>query len=202
MTEAVLKREADLTPTADKKGHEILICAPEWFDEKKKYKISNAPARTANLEFTGKDLNFMAKVLFAEASGSMQLRDKAERDKEKAAIMNVNHFRLMRPEYPKASYIAKTFQAVCLAPNQFESVFAETAKYQQVTTDHQKLNKFDCSDLEEALEAIRVFLKTGPTPEYQFDGFRGYNPKGPGKHIGRSRFFLSDTGRRLMRETP
>jgi hypothetical protein len=202
MTEATLKREADLTPISDKKGHEVLICAPDWFDEGKKFKIANAPVRTASLEFSGKDLNFMAKVLYAEASGSMQLTDKTQRDKEKAAIMNVNHFRLNRKGYPNNAYIAKTFEQVCLAPKQFETVFASTDKYKKVVKGHQSLNKFECSDLDEALEAIRTFMRTGPTAAYQFDNFRGYNPKGQGTHIGRSRFWLSDTGKKMMLENP
>ena len=89
-----VSKDAALTPVDDKKGHAVFICAPEWFDERKTYKIANAPARTASLEFPGSDLNFMARVLYAEASGSAQLTDKAERDKEKSAIMNVNYFRL------------------------------------------------------------------------------------------------------------
>ena len=48
-----LSRDAELTPVSDKKGHDILICDPEWFDERKQYKIANAPARTAALSFSG-----------------------------------------------------------------------------------------------------------------------------------------------------
>ncbi|WP_374586750.1 hypothetical protein [Pseudoduganella sp.] len=202
MTDSTLTRDAALTPTSDKQGHEILICAPDWFDEAKTYKISNAPARTASLEFTGKDLNFMAKVLYAEASGRMQLPDKADRDKEKAAIMNVNHFRLNRKGYPSNAYIAKTFREVCVAPNQFETVFRDTAKYKNVNAAPQQLNKFECADLDEALEAIRVFMATGPTAAYQFDNFRGYKPGGQGTHIGRSRFWLSPAGQDMMKKAP
>ncbi len=198
-----LRRETPLTPVADKQGHEILICDPAWFDEKKKYKIANAPVRTAALEFPGCDLNYLARVLYAEASGSAQLTDKAGRDKEKAAIMNVNHFRLNRKGYPSSSYVAMTFRAVCLAPGQFESVFAGTPKFlKSETSAAMNLKKGECADLSEAIEAIKAFMATGPTAEYQFDNFRGYNPTGQGTHVGRSRFWLSTTGQRLFKQTP
>lgn len=89
-----------------------------------------------------------------------------------------------------------------MAPNQFESVFGKTEKYKNATKNPQQLHKFECADLDEALEAIRVFMATGPTAEYQFDGFLGYKPKGAGTHIGRSRFFLSKGGKKMMLEEP
>lgn len=197
----VLRRDAPLTPVADKRGHEVTVCMPDWFDEKKKYKIANAPKRTADLEFTGSDLNFMARVLYAEASGSEQLPDKAVRDKEKAAIMNVNHFRLNRRGYP--SKAATTFYGVCKAKGQFESVFEGTDKF--VKSDRGSVSgmkKKECADLDEAIDAVRTFMATGPSPLYPFDNFRGYDPKGRGTHIGRSRFMLSPAGKKMMEETP
>jgi hypothetical protein len=198
-----LSRDADLTPVSDKKGHEIVMCDPEWFDVRKTYKIANAPARTASLTFNGADLNYMARVLYAEASGSMQLTDKAERDKEKSAIMNVNHFRLNRAGYPSNRYIAKTFQEVCDAPGQFESVFKGTAKFSQSDkAGAQTLARRECGDLIEAIAAINAFLAAGPDPDYQYDNFRGYNPTGQGTHIGRSRFWLSTAGKGFLAKTP
>ncbi len=198
-----LRRETPLTPKADKQGHEILVCDPEWFDEKKKYKITNAPVRTADLEFSGADLNYMARVLYAEAAGSAQLTDKATREKEKSAIMNVNHFRLNRKGYPNRHYVAKTFREVCDAPGQFESVFAGTPKFGNSAKGVAvNLKKSECADLCEAIAAISAFLAKGPTEEYQFDNFRGYDPKGQGTHIGRSRFWLSTTGQTLRKSAP
>ncbi len=198
-----LSRDAGLTPVSDKKGHEIAICNPEWFDERKQYKIANAPARTASLSFSGADLNYLARVLYAEASGSMQLTDKAERDKEKSAIMNVNHFRLNRKGYPNNHYIAETFREVCDAPGQFESVFKGTAKFSQADkATVQAMGKRECGDLIEAIDAINAFLAAGPEAAYQYDNFRGYNPTGSGTHIGRSRFWLSAEGERLLKKTP
>ena len=201
--DVVLRRETPLTALADKQGHEILICDPPWFDAAKKFKIANGPARTAALEFSGSDLNFLARVLYAEASGSGQLTDKQERDKEKAAIMNVNHFRLNRKGYPNNVYVAKTFREVCEAPGQFESVFAGTPKYtKSERSSAMNLKKSECADLCEAIDAIKAFLAAGPDEKYQFDNFRGYAPSGKGSHIGRSRFWLSPGGSLLLNKTP
>lgn len=198
-----LSRDAELTPVSDKKGHDTLICDPEWFDERKQYKIANAPARTAALSFSGADLNYLVRVLYAEASGSMQLTDKAERDKEKSAIMNVNHFRLNRKGYPNNRYVAETFREVCDAPGQFESVFKGTAKFSQAEkASAQRLGKRECGDLIEAIDAVNAFLAAGPDANYQYDNFRGYNPTGAGTHIGRSRFWLSAVGADLLKKTP
>lgn len=203
MADPLMTKDGKLTPTSDKAGCLIKICDPGWFDPKATFKIANAPERTAQLVFTGEDLNFAARVLYAEASGSAQLKDKAERDKEKAAILNVKHFRLNRPGYPNNKYIAKTFRDVCEAPNQFESVYAKSSKFTNSdSSSYPCLGKAECADLTEAIEAIRQFLQTGPSADYTYDNFRGYNPNGQGTHIGRSRFFLSDTGKKLKDNTP
>lgn len=198
-----LRKEAELTPKSDREGHVISMCAPDWFDPRATFKIANAPERTASLVFTGADLNFVARVLYAEASGSMQLPDKAERAKEKAAIMAVNHFRLNRRGYPNNAYVAKTFEEVCRAPNQFESVFDDKQKFGGTEAGAvAKLSKYECADLDEAIEAVRHFMNNGPEPAYQYDNFRGYRPNGNGTHIGRSRFWLSPGGRAMMEQKP
>jgi hypothetical protein len=200
--QSVLK-EAQLTPIADTKGYEVFICDPPWFDSRKKYKIVNAPPRTAALEFDGEDLNYMARVLYAEASGSFQLKNKKERDLEKSAIINVNHFRLNRKGYPSDDYVAEKFRAVCDAPKQFESVFTDTPKFSLSQQSRvASLRQRECLDLSEALEAIKLFLTNGPDGKFQFDNFRGYDPHGRGEHIGRSRFWLSKTGASLLDKNP
>jgi hypothetical protein len=202
-SKAATTKDAELTSVSDKKGIEVLLCLPPWFNDSKKYKISNAPARTAALEFDGADLNFVARVLYAEASGSQQLKDPDARAKEKAAIMNVNHFRLNRKGYPNNTYVAKTFRAVCKAPGQFESVYEGKEKFagtEQVRAE--KLSKVECIDFCEALAAVKLFLATGPDDSYQFDNFRGFAPNGQGTHIGRSRFWLSPTGGRMLAKEP
>jgi hypothetical protein len=203
MTNPLMTKDGKLTPVADKEGCLIKICDPGWFDPKATFQIANAPERTAHLVFTGEDLNFAARVLYAEASGAAQLKEKAERDKEKAAILNVKHFRLNRPGYPSSKYIAKTFLQVCKAPNQFESVYAKSPKFLNSDSSvYPCLAKAECADLTEAIEAIKTFLQTGPNAEYVYDNFRGYNPTGQGTHIGRSRFWLSDGGKKLKDKTP
>lgn len=198
-----LVKEAKLTPISDTKGYEVFICDPPWFDEREKFTIANAPARTAALEFDGSDLNFMARVLYAEASGGFQLPNKDERDKEKSAILNVNHFRLNRRNYPTYAYIAKSFRAVCKAPNQFESVFDPQPKF--ILTEKSTVNKIgksECEDLAEALEAIKIFIADGPNSNFQYDNFRGYAPGGQGTLVGRSRFWLSERGADMLAKTP
>lgn len=203
MTNPILTKNGKLTVTSDKNGCLLKICDPGWFDPKATYTVANAPVRTANLVFTGDDLNFAARVLYAESSGAAQLSSKADRDKEKAAILNVKYFRLNRPEYPSRKYIAKTFTEVCKAPGQFETVFAGTEKFKKSDVNmYPCLSKAECADLAEAIDAIKEFLKTGPSTDYTYDNFRGYKPGGQGTQIGRSRFWLSSRGAELKQAEP
>lgn len=186
----------NLTEKADQSGVTISICAPKWFDKRESFKIHNTPARTATIEFSGDDLNFVARVLYAESSGSMQLSDKDARHKEKLAILNVKYFRLNRAGYPNRVK-AMTFKAVCEAPGQFESVYGSSPKFSGSAYEQaSKLRKSECSDLTEAIDAVRFFMENGPDSELIFDNFRG--GKGSrGTTIGLSRFWLSDEGKRL-----
>lgn len=192
----ILRKEDELTPLTDKNGIVILICDPGWFDKKEKLKIGNAPSRTASLELSGDDLNFVARVLYAESSGSAQVKDKAERAKEKEAILNVKHFRLNRAGYPNRVK-AQTFTEVCKAPNQFESVYASSTKFAgSETGTYPQLKKAECTDLAEAILAVKQFMSMGPNEEYIYDNFRG--GKGSrGTTLGLTRFWLSDEGGRL-----
>ena len=197
-------KSGGMTKKSNKVGIDVVICDPNWFDEKKQFKIAAAPERTASLEFSGADLNFAARVLYAEASGSAQLADKDSRVKEKLAILNVMHFRLNRRGYPTHSYIAKSFREVGRAKQQFESVDPGTQKFTSSDIPaFQSLAKKECADLSEALEAVRIFLANGPdNVKYLYDNFRGYNPTGKGEPIGRSRFWISSTGQKLYEKTP
>lgn len=203
-TNLILVKDGKMTAKSDKVGIEVLICAPSWFDENKQFKIANAPARTASLSFGGADLNFAARVLYAEASGAAQLPDKDIRDKEKQAILNVMHFRLNRGGYPTYSYIAKSFQEVGRARQQFESVNPGTPKFNNSAPPTvQSMTKKECADISEAIEAVRTFIANGPDNiKYLYDNFRGYKPTGKGEHIGRSRFWMSSTGQKLHEKTP
>lgn len=188
-----------LTPKADTNGIVVKICDPGWFQKNATFRINNAPPRTANLEFSGADLNFLARVLYAESSGSAQLKSKDERAKEKEAMLNVKHFRLNRLGYPNRSK-AMTFTAVCEAPNQFESVYAASPKFSgSAANKYESLNNLECQDLAEAIEAIRSFIESGPNKDLVFDNFRG--GKGSrGETIGLSRFWLSSLGEKLYEQ--
>ena len=47
--EKTVVKSGSMTKKSDKVGIDVLVCAPNWFDEKKQYKIANAPKRTASL---------------------------------------------------------------------------------------------------------------------------------------------------------
>lgn len=188
-----LIKDGEMTPKPDKEGVKVSICDPGWFDVKNLFKIAKAPDRTAQLEFSGSDLNFVARVLYAESAGSAQIKDKTTRLKEKEAILNVKHFRLNRAGYPNRKK-AQSFTEVCKAPNQFESVYESSIKFAGSDTDtHVLLKRAECSDLAEAIEAISKFMSEGPNAEYLFDNFRGGKGK-RGITIGLSRFWLSTAG--------
>lgn len=191
-----IQQEAKLTETADRKGVDVIVCDPGWFDKRETFKIANSPTRTASLEFSGTDLNFVARVLYAESSGSAQVMDKEERLREKEAILNVKHFRLNRQGYPNRS-AAKTFTEVCEAPGQFESVYATSPKFSNSASDKfESLRKHECQDMTEAIDAVRSFIARGPNSKMVYDNFRG--GKGSrGVTVGLSRFWLSDVGKKL-----
>jgi len=188
-----------LTAHSDPTGHVVQFCNPDWFDPDEQYSVANAPPRAATLKFTGKDLNFAARVLYAEASGSGALPDVAERNNEKMAIINVFYFRINRKGYRSQKHA--TFIGVCSEKNQFQSVFANEPKFSNSTK--QKAREFsnsECTDLCEALSAIKAFLQTGPSENYCYDNFRAYDrhhPKLPGHRIGNTRFWLSTGGNKM-----
>ena len=155
----MIEKSGKMTPKPDKEGITVHVCDPGWFDKSKVFKIQNAPARTAALELTGSDLNFTSRVLYAEASGAKQLADKTERNKQKQAILNVKHFRLNRAGYPNRVK-AQTFSDVCTAPGQFESVYGSSPKFSgSAPSAYESLNKLECSDLEEAIAAVKYFIE-------------------------------------------
>lgn len=197
MGASAVRKDDKITPKSDQQGVVVAICDPGWFDKKKTYQIKNSPQRTADLVFTGEDLNFLARILYAEASGSQQLVDKDERDKEKEAILNVKHFRLARTDYPNWRVKHKTFTEVCSAPGRFESFGPPpTSKFSGSTKSQvETFSKNECADFTEAINAIKAFLEAGPNSLYKYDNFRGGS--GKGTKIGRSRFWLSATGKRL-----
>lgn len=191
-----MEHSGKITSKSDHNGVAIEICSPTWFNESGIYKIKNSPPRTASLEFKGDDLNFVARVLYAESSGSLQTTEAESRMKEKLAILNVKHFRLNRRGYPNNKK-AQSFKEVCEAPGQFESVYLASPKFSSSQrNESQHLKKHECKDLEEALEAIKKFLEEGPNQNYVFDNFRG-GIGTRGTTIGKTRFWLSQEGEKF-----
>ncbi|AZN36333.1 hypothetical protein [Iodobacter ciconiae] len=198
--------QTELTKKSDQKGHIINLCDPGWFIDHENFSIENAPLRTQDLKFSGEDLNFAARVLYAESSGALALPLKNDRMNEKEAILNVKYFRLNRKGYPNNSYIAHSFKAVCEAKGQFESVSPKNTKFTSSANENfEKLSQKECTDLEEAIEAINNFIKSGPNPDYCYDNFRSYQPNRPtlpGERVGNSRFWLSAVGSKLYQDQP
>lgn len=195
--------QGKVTPKGEVQGIEVSICQPQWFDEQETFAIANGSPRTATLKFSGADLNYLARVLYAEASGTERLPDESTRREEKEAMLNVFYFRLNRKGYPRNDYIATTFSMVCNATNQFEAL-QPTPKPKFVNSAKAKCKSFEkseCSDLQEAIEAVRAFINGGPNQKYIYDNFRG----GSGKHgtvIGLSRFWLSGVGKESYNAMP
>jgi hypothetical protein len=197
-------KSGTLTPKSDKKGVEVNICQVSWFDSAQTYKIANASERTSALTFTDDDLNYFARVLYAESSGSQSLPSADDRKIEKEALINAFYFRLNRKGYPSNAYIATTFTMVCNARNQFQSVMPTPAPKltKSASGVYKHLNKMECSDLQESIDAIKSFLASGPNPKYVYDNFRAGGSGTAGIRIGGSRFWLSRTGKELTDANP
>ncbi|WP_156954581.1 hypothetical protein [Paraburkholderia acidipaludis] len=197
-------KSGKVTPKHDTKGIEVSICQVSWFDKTSTFTIANSPARTAALSFSGDDLNYFARVLYAESSGAGALPDLSDRKQEKEALINVFYFRLNRKGYPTNHYVATTFTMVCNAPNQFQSVMPHPAAKLVKSADpgYASLNKAECSDLQESIDAIRDFISAGPNAAYTYDNFRAGSSGTHGTTIGGSRFWLSTVGKGLSDATP
>lgn len=208
--ETTLTKNAALTPKSDQAGSTVSMCAPEWFDKRETFKIPNASKAIADLNFTGDDLNFLARVLHAEASGSGSLKDEVTRIKEKLAIVHVFYNRLNVIGFDPNSWTKgkfTTFKGVATAVKvlpsggysgvQFESVIGTdgkgTSKFKSTDGhDYEQLKKADCKDFDECFTAIRRFFSEGPQSDLDFDNFRaagkGTAPKGQ-QVIGGNRFW-------------
>jgi hypothetical protein len=193
-----------ITPKHQKQGVEVNICQVFWFEEDESFSITHSPPRISSTNFLGSDLNYLGRVLYAESSGAQALASDGDRKMEKEALINVFYFRLNRKGYPSNRYIATTFSMVCNAPNQFQSVLPNPSpKLRNSSSAMSKnLNKMECSDLQESLDAIRLFLSSGPNNDYVYDNFRAGSSGTRGTTIGGSRFWLSSVGKELSDETP
>lgn len=196
-----LSKTAALTPVADQSGCTVQMCCPGWFDKRDTFSIANAPKFAANLRFSGDDLNFAARVLYAEASGSKVGYSIEELKAEKRAILHVMYFRLNRKGYPSNNYIATTFRMVGEAPKlQFESVARAKPKFTACAIpDAEKLSRAECADLQSCIQAVNEFVTKGPDFEtYPFDEFRDVRSRPNWKAIAGNAFHLTNLGKSLL----
>lgn len=191
-TTAPITEDSHITPRSDTHGTVVELCNIDWFDRSQTFTVANAPTEKRSLSFTGEDLNYVARVLYAEASGSGTQRDRSTRDREKEAILNVMYYRLNTRGYPTNRYIAQNFREVCDARGQFESVGAQVPKL--VNSEYQRSHRLrarECSDLSEAVEAVKKFISTGPNSTYRYDNFRAGGSGTRGITIGGTRFWMT-----------
>lgn len=200
-SEVTLSKSAPLTPVSDQSGCAINICCPPWFDKRDMFKVNNAPAYAAGLSFSGDDLNFAARVLYAEATGGMSGISEDELESEKLAILHVMYFRLNRKGYPRNDYVATTFRMVGEAPQvQFESVSRQTPKFVASSVPSvDKLKLKDCKDLQSCLATIKKFISDGPDfTKYPFDEFRALTSRPSWHGIANNAFHLTKLGSSLL----
>lgn len=190
MNADALTKTAPLTSKADTAGIDIQICRIDWFVAGETFSIPGAPAEKTELRFSGADLNFAARVVFAEAAGSDQIKNRNERDREKEAILTVLYNRIGRLGFPDRT-ARKTFRDVASAPRrQFDSVASNTTKFAgSAASSCTTLKSADCRDLTESLEAVRKFTRTGPPTDCNFLFFFAASRAKQGTQIGGNKFW-------------
>jgi hypothetical protein len=201
--DVTLSKSTALTPKSDQTGCAIKICCPTWFDKRESFKIHNAPKYAADLAFSGDDLNFAARVLYAEATGSKVGIDADDLASEKQAILHVMYFRINRKGYPSNKYVAKSFKMVGEAPQvQFESVARATQKFTSTELPSvDNLKAAECGDLQACLDAVRSFAGNGPNfKKYPFDEFRDTKSRPTWTPIAKNAFHLTALGKALLAE--
>jgi hypothetical protein len=184
------RKTGKMTPPSDTAGVGTQVCAITTFDEAARYKVANAAPNKSTLQFDGTDLNYLARVLFAEASGSESPVDAKTREREKLAIINVMYNRIGVVGFDPNDWVHgkySTFKGVASAVKttadghlsgvQFASVIGAdgsgTPKFKAVQgRGYESLKAKDCSDFNDCFEAIRTFLAQGPDAALDYDNFR------------------------------
>lgn len=198
---ATLTKSAPLTPASDQSGCSINICCPMWFDRRESFKVHNAPEYAEDLVFSGDDLNFAARILYAEATGSKVGVSAEALASEKQAILHVMYFRMNRKGYPSNKYVAKSFKMVGEAPQvQFESVARNTHKFSSTESSSvSHLKAAECGDLQACLDAVKNFIINGPNfKKYPYDEFRDTKTRPHWTAIGKNAFHLTKLGEAFM----
>jgi len=171
-------------------------CDPYFFNANQTFTISGDPNKRS---FTGSDLNYAARVVFAESSSvTSGLGDQLNRERD--AIASVLYNRIGRVGFPDRT-ARTTFQAVANAPNAFESVtggaayevkFNSSAPGRYQNLQEERVNSRgqvyggECNDLRASVDAIRRLVELGS--KYGYTSNRG-GTRGPGTVIGGSRFW-------------
>lgn len=200
-----ITKESPLTEPSDQSGCTVNVCCPPWFDRSKTFQVRAASPHASHLTFSGHDLNFAARVLYAEATGSQSGVADTVLEEEKQAILHVMYFRLNRKGYPSNSYVATSFQMVGEAPKvQFESVARNKPKFANTELiSSPKLPRSECADLKKCLLAIQTFLATGPDfKKYPFDEFRDRSSRPTWHLIANTAFHLTALGKTYLKEAP
>lgn len=198
-----ITKESPLTELSDQSGCAVNVCCPPWFDRSKTFQVSAASAHASRLSFNGHDLNFAARVLYAEATGSQSGFADAVLAEEKQAILHVMYFRLNRRGYPSNSYVATSFQMVGEAPKvQFESVARDKPKFARTDLiSSPKLPRAECADLKKCLLAIQAFVANGPDfKKFPFDEFRDRSSRPTWHLIANTAFHLTALGNAYLKE--
>jgi len=143
--------------------------------------------------FSAADINYAARVVYAEGTG----RNQGGTDDELYAIASALYNRLQNPSYRDADgAMHMSFYSVANQGGQFQAVTGRERfrkKFEGSDTEgghYKNLSEGDCLDLYYAMSAVLRVLKDGAG--YDFTEFRG-GRHGPGTRIGGSRFGYSGT---------
>jgi RHS repeat-associated protein len=162
------------------KGEEDFPCHPYWLPGDLVIEGLNGQ------RFTGSEINFAARAVFAEASGSLQV-GASESTKEMYAIASVIYNRLDNPGFGALP----TLSEVLRAEDQFQAVtgtHTQTRKFRSSDSFHSaRLSPENCDDLNRALHAMLSVVINGPTNSYTF--FKKAGPGSQGRRIGGSVFW-------------
>jgi RHS repeat-associated protein len=147
-------------------------CHPDFLDPKKTYEGAGG------YSFTGKDINFAARVIFAESTGDAQ---------EDLAMADVIYNRVENEDWRHGRL--KTLTAVVMQPHQFNAVTPPGPNRKFNLSGRGKyegLNPTDCAGLKDAIRKMLSVVMNGSDATYTSFGAAGTHQ---GTIIGGSVFF-------------